>query len=321
MTLVSVLFSAGWRVRLVSVAATVALWLLSVLPNTELQPMAGLATSAHARASGGQSLRFTKGLLWKIESPGRSASYLFGTIHSADPRVTKLPPVVRSAFDRASSFTMEMLINGTGIASMAEAMFFEQGQTLRAVLGNELYSLAEQAMADHGLPTIGLNKKKPWVVIMLLNTPRAEAGLALDMLLQLEATLQGKPTYGLETMEEQIAVFNGMSLDDQVALLKDTVRVREIIARQFESLIRTYRARDLVGLMTLVNGHERFSTPAYQTMLDRLLTRRNEIMLERMRPRLVEGNAFIAVGAAHLPGESGLLQLLQQAGYQISVVY
>ncbi|MFQ5937449.1 MAG: TraB/GumN family protein, partial [Acidiferrobacterales bacterium] len=174
---------------------------------------------------------------------------------------------------------------------------------------------------DHGLSARDLDKKKPWVVIMLLSTPRAQTGLPLDMRLQLEATLQGKPIYGLETMAEQIAVFNDMSMKDQVALLRDTLDQRQEVARQFDTLMHAYLDRDLVKLMSIVNGPRKQKSGAFVAMMDRLLTRRNEIMLARMRERLEEGNAFIAVGAAHLPGQAGLLQLLEDMGYGVSVVY
>ncbi|MFQ5994239.1 MAG: TraB/GumN family protein [Acidiferrobacterales bacterium] len=299
--------------------------LLSVaLVAAAVHPAAALAdsTPASVPSRNQASVKFSKGLLWKIETAGRAPSYLFGTIHSADPRITTLPDVVRSRFDRASSFTMEMLISGTGIATMAEAMFFEGRQTLRAVIGDELYSQAKQALVDHGLPTRDLNKKKPWVVIMLLSIPQAEAGLPLDMLLQLEATVQGKPTYGLESMAEQIAVFDGMPLDDQIALLRDTMQMRVEVRRQFEELLQAYRDRDLHALIELVYGYKSAATAeAYESMLERLLTRRNLVMVKRMAPRLNEGNAFIAVGAAHLPGESGLLNLLERAGYRLSPLY
>jgi uncharacterized protein YbaP (TraB family) len=54
---------------------------------------------------------------------------------------------------------------------------------------------------------------------------------------------------------------------------------------------------------------------------DRLITRRNRLMAERLQPYLQEGNAFVAVGALHLPGETGLLELLEQRGYTVRVLY
>ncbi|GMQ89989.1 MAG: TraB/GumN family protein [Gammaproteobacteria bacterium] len=267
------------------------------------------------------ALKFNKGLLWKIEPPGRPPSYLFGTIHSTDRRVTRLPPAVRTAFDEATSFTMELLISGAGIASMADAMFFNDGRTLPGVAGEDLYIEAKQAMADNGLPVQDLDKKKPWVVIMLLSAPPAEPKLALDLLLQLQATVQGKRVYGLETMAEQIAVFDGMSIDEQVVLLKETIRTRAQSARQYDSLLQAYLKRDLGKLMSLVYGSGPQGTPAYDNLLDRLLTRRNVLMAQRMRARIETGNAFIAIGAAHLAGERGLLRLLEQQGYRVTAVY
>ena len=276
-------------------------------------------TSASAAFAG--PAKFDKGLLWKISPPQGEPSYLFGTMHSPDPRVTRLAPVVQSAFDRAASFTMELLINASGVSTMAEAMFFPPGQDLRKVLGSELYAQAHQAIIDRGLSTRDLERKKPWVIVMLLSTPRTELGLPLDIRLQLQATLQGKPTYGLETMSEQVAVFNDLPIADQVDLLRDALAVDAEVTRQFEALIQAYVNRDLTRLMAIVDEPKRQRSPAFARMMERLLAERNDTMLKRMRVRLDEGNAFIAVGAAHLAGEDGLLQLLEGIGYHVSVVY
>src|SRR5712692_9571736 len=122
-----------------------------------------------------------RGLLWKIESPGVRASYLFGTIHSDDARITQLPPAVKQRFDHATSFTMELIANGAGIVDMAEAMFFNDGQTLEKVLGKDLYAQTLQALTSRGLPTQGIEKQKPWVIMMSLSMPKPKSGLVLDL--------------------------------------------------------------------------------------------------------------------------------------------
>jgi uncharacterized protein YbaP (TraB family) len=314
------LFPTGCKLRLWTLALAIGLTFSPVLAFAQASELSASSVSAQA-AQTGRLARFSRGLLWKIESPGREASYLFGTMHSADPRVTNVHQSVRDALNNASSFTMELLLNGASISSMAEAMFFAKGQSLRAAVGDELFEQTKQAMAEHGFLTRGLDSKKPWAIIMMLNTPAAEPGLALDLLLQLEATLQSKPTFGLETIEEQIGVFNDMSMEDQVTLLRHAVRIHSEITREFERLVESYRSGDLNGLMELVRGYKDEEGGAYDAMLDRLLTRRNQVMVERMAPRLKEGNAFIAVGVAHLPGENGLLDLLDRVGYHVSAVY
>ncbi len=314
------LFPTGCKLRLWTLALAIGLTFSPVLAFAQASELSASSVSAQA-AQTGRLARFSRGLLWKIESPGREASYLFGTMHSADPRVTNVHQSVRDALNNASSFTMELLLNGASISSMAEAMFFAKGQSLRAAVGDELFEQTKQAMAEHGFLTRGLDSKKPWAIIMMLNTPAAEPGLALDLLLQLEATLQSKPTFGLETIEEQIGVFNDMSMEDQVTLLRHAVRIHSEITREFERLVESYRSGDLNGLMELVRGYKDEEGGAYDAMLERLLTRRNQVMVERMAPRLKEGNAFIAVGVAHLPGENGLLDLLDRVGYHVSAVY
>ncbi len=265
--------------------------------------------------------KYHKGLLWKIEIEGVQPSYLFGTIHSDDPRVTQLPKAVKEAFDRSGSFTMELIADGAGIVTMAEAMFFNDGRTLESVLGKALYAQTRAALLEQGLPTRGIERKKPWAIIMALSTPRPRSGLFLDLALQVKATFQAKPTYGLESMQEQIAVFDGMPIPDQIKLLKEMLRVHRQAKKQLEELIQAYLARDLVRLMEIVHKFKPDDDRVYRTMMDRLLTKRNKIMAERMKTRLQEGNAFIAIGVGHLPGEQGVLHLLELSGYRVTAVY
>lgn len=271
--------------------------------------------------SGAPDAGYNHGLLWKIEAPGKTPSYLFGTMHSDDPRVTTLAPPVHKAFQQAASFTMEVLTNGPGLVSMAEAMFFSDGQTLEQALGKELYAQTLQALSKRGLPTTGVEKQKPWVVMMALGMPRSRGGLALDLALQMEATRQEKPTFGLETMQEQIAVFNDLPLPEQVNLLRETLRNVAMVDTQLEEITHAYIKRDLGQLMAITEKYQPAGDRTYEKLMDRLLDQRNRRMLERMRPRLQEGGAFIAVGALHLPGPQGLLRLLEQAGYRVSMVY
>ena len=88
-----------------------------------------------------------------------------------------------------------------------------------------------------------------------------------------------------------------------------------------EEITRAYLNRDLSALLALNEKYKLQDARVYNAMMDRLLVRRNANMAERMRVRLKEGNAFIAVGALHLPGETGMLRLLSAAGYHVTRVY
>jgi len=264
---------------------------------------------------------FSHGLLWKVERPGTAPSHLFGTFHTSDPRILHLPCPVKQAFDRADSYTMEMIMNGPGLVAMAEAMFFSDGRTLKQVVGEALYQDTLAAIDLPASQSDGINNMKPWVIVMMISTPHQGGQLFLDLKLQLDATRLNKPTYGLETMREQIEVFNGMPIEDQIVLLRDAIQARRQLAGVMEELMHAYLDRDLDRLVKLSDQYQSEDARVHRNLMDRLLTQRNHNMAKRMQERLREGNAFIAVGALHLPGTSGLLQLLTAAGYRVTAVY
>lgn len=285
-----------------------------------------LLGSAHAAdnnraATSAAAPKYTQGLLWKIETPGQRSSYIFGTIHTDDARVIELPQPVKTAFNRADSFIMEVLADAEGLAAIAAGMVYDGDQTLAATIGPKLYAETRQALADRGLPPTAIEKQKPWVAVMLLSMPPPTTGQFLDLLLYRRAVEQKKPAYGLETAAEQIEVFDGLMLPDQIALLKETLRARHHFNKYWEQLIAAYLARDLAALMAVAKKHGLGDARLQRVLEERLLGRRNRIMAARMEPRLKEGNAFVAVGAAHLPGRDGVLQLLERNGHRVTAVY
>lgn len=286
------------------------------VPLAALSATINVADVPHETAS-----RFTKGLLWKIESPNIPASYIFGTIHSDDKRVTALPEPVSRSLNNARRFVMEAIVDAEALVSMAEVMFFNDGHSLEQVIGEKLYQDTKKALSARGMPTQGIEKQKPWAVMMTLSMPAPKTGEYLDFVLQAHMTRMNKPVSGLESIAEQLSVFNDLSLSDQIALLEDTVRTQSTLDRQFEELHQAWLARDLAAIMALGEKYKAGDDRLYDDVMDRLLNQRNLRMVERMGPILREGGAFIAVGAAHLPGETGLLYRLEKAGYRVSPVY
>lgn len=303
-----------WPARAWMTMIAAGLLALALPAGATPQPAGDRPGTANARA-------YNKGLLWKIEASAVRPSFLFGTIHSDDARLAPLPAPVKPHFDRAASFTMEALANAAGMLAMAEAMFFSDDTTLESAVGKDLYQRTVPMLAKRGIAPESARKMKPWAVMMTLSLPPPTTGVFLDLALQLEAARQSKPTYGLETMAEQVAVFDELRLEDQVVLLRDSVLNYHLFERQFEELIQAYLRRDLGGLAAIEQKYRIADTRLNELLIDRLLVKRNQVMLERMRPRLREGNAFIAVGALHLPGDDGLLALLEKSGYRVSAVY
>jgi uncharacterized protein YbaP (TraB family) len=265
-----------------------------------------------------------KGLLWKIDKPGYNPSHLFGTIHSEDPRVNQLPPIVRSRFEHASSVTLEVLMDVPSILKAASAMFFTGEESLDQLLDEELYAQVVKVLLKYDIPPMVTKKLKPWAVVVTLSTPPADTGEILDLLLYKEAEKLQIPLYGLETVDEQLAVFEAFPLNQQVILLKETLKHLDQMPDIFDRLHELYLKRDLTTLMAFGVEYMRDNSNNKQlvdTFYKRMVDDRNLRMVRRMQKRLREGNAFIAVGALHLPGEKGLLKLLEVRGYMVSAVY
>ena len=266
---------------------------------------------------------FTHGLLWRIEpADGAAASYLFGTIHSEDPRVLALPAPVLAAFDAARVLVLEVVPEPDVLADSMAAMTYQDGRTLADVVPDVVYQDSIRALAARGLPEQVVRSFKPWAVMTLLSMPEAKTGDFLDMRLYQRAVAAQKPVRGLESMQEQLAVFEHLSLSDQVALLRLTLASQGEFPALFEALIKAYQQRDLGALLDINDGYlDDADSELMARFEDTLVAARNERMAQRIVPMIRDGAQFVAVGALHLPGPGGLLERLSAAGNRVERVY
>ena len=264
---------------------------------------------------------FKQGVLWKVEQDGIPPSYLFGTIHVSDARVASLPKPVAQAFNRAKSFTTEMVVDAAAESYFVRAMTLKRGDELRALLGDELYAKAVATMQERGVPAEVTKQLKPWGILITLIMPKPTGEPILDRRMQELAAERKKPVRELETVQEQIAVFDGMPLKVQIAMLESAIEHYDELPQLVERTIKNYLARDLDGLWQLNALYGDDAREHYDYFVERVLFSRNARMAERAKKQLKEGGAFIAVGALHLYGEKGVPALLQKAGYRISRIY
>jgi hypothetical protein len=262
-----------------------------------------------------------RGLLWQISSAQGKTSYLFGTIHVDDPAVINLPAPVSSAFNRCRSLTLELLPDPGLAQQSASAMLFQDGRTLASVAGNDIARRAVAAMQARGMPKDMVMRMKPWAVMVTLSVPENNTGQFLDFRLYERALKRGMRTHALETYAEQVSVFETMSMREQTRLLKNTLDELDALPGFFRRLTQAWLARDLKALQAISDEQMPANDPGSGKLMQGLVDDRNRKMLTRLQPRLEEGNAFIAVGALHLPGDRGLITLLREQGYTVTAVY
>jgi uncharacterized protein YbaP (TraB family) len=271
-------------------------------------------------AAAGQD--FDHGLLWRIERAGVASSYLFGTMHSDHPAVVVLPEPVQHALRSADAVTLEVNLDTEALLTLSRALLIQDGSTLKGLLGEALFDRAVAAMAGHGINAAMVLRMKPWAVAVNLLTPPRRDGLVLDQVLYRRALAEQKPVDGLESVDEQVALFDSMSLDDQIALLQETLDYLPEIEQMLVDLRQAWLRRDLARLVAISEATPSGATTRFAADFNqRVIVERNHRMFERMQPRLRKGGYFIAVGALHLPGKDGLLKLLSGRGYRLTREY
>ncbi len=260
-----------------------------------------------------------EGVFWRVEAAtGAPVGYLLGTLHSDDARVNRLSPALERALEGSRSLTLELDFGAIDPLAVSGSMFAPQGGGLAELLPPERYAQCLVALAPHHVPESAAARMRPWAALMTLSMPPARDGRFLDLVLYQRAQRLGLAVHGLESMNEQLAVFSGLSLEEQLELLAMTLDELPRQAEQMEAMIQAYAVGDLSALVAITEAEvQRNDSETLRRWMVSLVEERNRRMLERLQPRLEEGGAFMAVGALHLAGETGLIAQLRGLGYRL----
>lgn len=274
-----------------------------------------------------------KGLLWKIEKEGTAPSFLFGTMHMTDPRVTELTPAARKAFDGADTVVIEttdVLDQAKAMAALArepELMMFTDNTTLTSLLPPGEAEILSKGLEKRGIPLASVAKMKPWMLTAIISLPacelarKADGAPVLDVKLAQDAKAAGKSLEGLESAADQFRAMASLPIEFHVQGLVETLRLGDRIDDVIETMIVLYRQGE-TGMFWPLFQAVLPSAPGdeigYAAFEAAIITARNRTMAERAEPILARGKAFIAVGALHLPGPEGVVELLRKQGYTVT---
>ena len=274
---------------------------------------------------------FGQGRLWKVEHPGGGSapapSFVFGTMHVTDPRVFELPDEVEAAFDSAEVAAFEVDYRRRSDRETLNQFFYlPDGQSLRQVLDYDTFRDLRNVLPAYGY--YKYSRYQPWVAWMAISNRETAIDRQVDperpMLddwFVLRAKKAGKEVAFLETDLEQWRAFGGIPMDDQVSMLRSAIDTY-YSARTRVDRVAIYLDGNLALLQALWDRSLSHLDPTVaRRYTERLLTDRNRRMVERALPVMNKKTVFIAIGAAHLPGDGGVLDLLEKQGYQVTRVY
>ncbi len=275
-----------------------------------------------------------RGILWRISKPGVADSFLLGTMHMADPRVTTLSPAAQKAFDASKTLVIEttdVLDEKAMIAAVLaepDLTMFTDGTTLQQHLSKEDGNALAKGLEARGIPADSVARMKPWILSSVVALPACElsrkaAGLpVLDVKLGREAQAMGKPVEGLESAIGQLRAMASLPLEFHMRGLVDTLKLGNKLDDVIETMVVIYRSGDTGMFWPLFRAAmpEEEGKPGYGDFEKVMITTRNKGMAEAAAPILNRGNAFVAVGAMHLAGPDGLVALLQAQGFSLAAV-
>lgn len=269
-----------------------------------------------------------RGLFYEIvgsqRRPAKSTVYLLGSIHVADDSIYPLPKRIEEAFVASPALVVEADVGdtktGAAAAFMAAGAYRPgDGRSLKSEVSPRCYAEVAQAAQEFGLPMAKLDGMKPWMAAILLEGVEARlAGLnpAKGIDVHFLNAARGKKTIvELEGMDDQLHLFDGLSADQQTALLYITAKERSKFRGELDRLFKAWRTGNAADLEAVIQESAQES-PELKPSMDALLGRRNGTMTEKIAGYLeAPGDHFVVVGAAHIVGPTGIVAQLQSRGF------
>lgn len=259
-------------------------------------------------------------LLWRAQV-GASVLHLLGSVHVARPELYPLDSRIENAFDASDVLVLELDLDTqaqlAAAHSMLEAGRLPAGVRLNEVIAPETWELLQKTQERRGGSLFGLRGFRPWFVALTLTTQALEAAgfsaeHGIDEHFRRRAGAE-KPIRALETVEEQLALFTGLSPSEQEDLLHQTLSDIDQYAVELDAAFRAWSRGDAAAINHLLVEPMRRESPQ---LFQELFTERNR----RMTAKLLEwmngepARYFVVVGAGHLIGEDGIVNILRSRG-------
>lgn len=275
-------------------------------------------------------------IFWKIEKPGIQPSWLLGTMHVTDPRVLKMPQGAAEAVKAADTIIVEsdeIVDEKKAAAAMLahpELTMFTDGSTIEKYLSPAEQTELAADLKDRGIPLAAVSRMRPWMIASVVSLPNCEIARKadgvqfLDQKLAVDAAKAGKQVKGLETLQDQLQAMADLPMEFHLKSLIETLKLGETKMKDImETMTDLYLSGQIgatIPLMKAVDTEDGEPAEDYAAFEQRIIVDRNKVMAERAGPLLEKGNAFMAVGALHLPGDDGVVALLRNQGFTLTPV-
>lgn len=281
------------------------------------------APSSSASSELAEAQHSTPGLfLYEVESPGQNKAHLLGTMHVGFGFDEVLTEDARLRFGAATRVILEADVTSADPNQMRERALLPAGQSLRSLLGEPGWHVLVERLGAQ-IPEFFMERMKPWLPAVTLGLLDLDLALReikpqgrtrmMDVEVMTRAMAEKKPLVFLETVDEQLAMFDLVPLDEQIGELRRTLL--EGANEQGKIMLRAFADGDENALTSSLFAPEQVAVaPGF---FDVVLHQRNDRWLPVLEREIETGGTFVAVGAAHLLGDRGLLAELGRRGYRV----
>lgn len=263
-------------------------------------------------------------LLWKITGNGlKEPSYLYGTMHTADKRVVKMSDASMKYFKTTRAFAMELDPKESFNMGLLAKLMMGKGHSLKEMLPAREYALLDSMVKEQvGYSLKLFDNVAPVFIMTILQSAGVSAGDStnegdevLDLYFHRLAKEGKKKVIGIETVDEQLSALNVLTYQEQADMLVHEIREYEKNDNAMKDMVRFYLDQNLDSI-ALQNDEDPMPEKFYKA----LVTDRNKRMANRIDEFIAKQPTFIAVGALHLPGEKGVIELLRKKGFVVESV-
>jgi uncharacterized protein len=291
---------------------------LSSLGGPMASPALAETTEAPAVAAPAATVAVTDvdPAMWVVKDEDTTI-YLFGTVHILKPGLGWFDDAVKTAFDKSDRLVMEIVDPDPAQAQQLFAKYGldSGGKTLTSKLSEADKAVYKKAMEKVGIPVEAFEPLDPWaaaVTIQILSLQKSgyDPTSGVETQLTAAAKATNKPIAAVETMEEQLAIFDGLPQETQITFLIEGTKEIDGVGAQMDKMVELWAKPDPDGLAVIMN--EGLTDPA---LYDALLTKRNSNWAKWINEEMKKpGTTFMAVGAGHLSGDSSVQKLLEPYG-------
>ena len=258
-------------------------------------------------------------LLWKISGNNlEKPSYLFGTIHITCDAT--LNDRVKKALDETSQVVLEVDMDDPGMqAKMISGIYMKDEKKIEDLVSKEDFEAINTLLTKHaGVSLDIVQNMKPFFLTAMLYPKLLDCSMqSFEQELIKVAQAQNEEILGLETIEDQLQVFDDIPYEDQVAdLLRSAKDNLEYDKATFSKMLEVYKAENIKEMQAMMDDDKSIASEHQ----DKLLTNRNKKWISRISELSKKQATFYGVGAGHLAGENGVILLLRKAGYTVTAV-